>query len=204
MKSWLRCLAVLVVAVGVMPAWADEALFKDVQSRLIDAPVIRGQFTQLRQLNGVKKPLTSTGSFLVDKQKGVIWQAQKPFPSTLRVTRGEIVQRNGDQVMMKLSADKEPTVKTVSSLLFSLFSGDVSALGRMFNADGKVDGKRWSMALTPKDATLAKLIAGIQLQGAGTVEHIELNSASGDVTRIDMHDVSTAQTLAPSEAGSFD
>ncbi len=55
MKSWLRCLAVLVVAVGVMPAWADEALFKDVQSRLIDAPVIRGQFTQLRQLNGVKK-----------------------------------------------------------------------------------------------------------------------------------------------------
>lgn len=204
MMPIFRRLAVLAVAVCATQVYADDALFKDVQSRLIDAPVIRGQFTQLRQLNGVKKPLTSTGAFLVDKQKGVIWQAQKPFPSTLRVTRGEIVQRNGDQVMMKLSADKEPTVKTVSSLLFSLFSGDVSALGRMFSADGKVDGKHWSMALTPKDATLAKLIAGIQLQGAGTVEHIELNSASGDITRIDMHDVSTAQALAPNEAGSFD
>ena len=185
-------------------AHADDALFKQVQSRLIDAPVIRGQFTQTRQLTGIKKPLGSTGAFLVDKQHGVIWKAEKPFPSTLRVTRGEILQKNGDQVMMKLSADKEPTVKTVSSLLFSLFSGDVAALGRLFTAEGKVDGKTWKMALTPKDATLAKLISGIKLEGAGTVEHIELDSASGDTTRIDMHDVTTAQALAPAEAGSFD
>ena len=134
-------------------AHADDALFKDIESKLIDAPVIHGQFTQSRQLVGVKKPLTSTGSFLVDKQRGVIWKAEKPFPSTLRVTRGEILQKNGDQVMMKLSSDKEPTVKTVSGLLFSLFSGDVGALGKLFNAQGSTSGKNWKLALTPKDAT---------------------------------------------------
>ena len=198
---WASAVALLGLALS---AQADDALFKNVQSRLLDAPVIRGQFTQTRQLTGVKKPLASTGSFLVDKQHGVIWKAEKPFPSVLRVTRGEILQKNGDQVMMKLSADKEPTVKTVSSLLFSLFAGDVPALGRLFTADGKVDGKNWKMALTPKDPALAKLIAGIKLEGAGTVEHIELDSASGDVTRIEMHDVATAQALAPAEAGSFD
>ncbi|MDR3427247.1 outer membrane lipoprotein carrier protein LolA [Silvimonas sp.] len=185
-------------------AHADDVLFKNIQSKLIDAPVIHGQFTQARQLVGVKKPLTSTGSFLVDKQRGVIWKAEKPFPSTLRVTRGEILQKNGDQVMMKLSGDKEPTVKTVSGLLFSLFSGDVGALGRLFNADGSVSGKNWKLSLTPKDAALGKLISGIQLQGSGTVEHIQLNAASGDVTQIDMHDVTTAPALTPTESAYFE
>ncbi|WP_283150662.1 outer membrane lipoprotein carrier protein LolA [Silvimonas soli] len=185
-------------------AHADDVLFKNIQSKLIDAPVIHGQFTQARQLVGVKKPLTSTGSFLVDKQRGVIWKAEKPFPSTLRVTRGEILQKNGDQVMMKLSGDKEPTVKTVSGLLFSLFSGDVGALGRLFNADGSVTGKNWKLSLTPKDAALGKLISGIQLQGSGTVEHIQLNAASGDVTQIDMHDVTTAPALTPTESAYFE
>lgn len=185
-------------------AHADDVLFKNIQSKLIDAPVIHGQFTQARQLVGVKKPLTSTGSFLVDKQRGVIWKAEKPFPSTLRVTRGEILQKNGDQVMMKLSGDKEPTVKTVSGLLFSLFSGDVGALGRLFNADGSVTGKNWKLSLTPKDAALGKLISSIQLQGSGTVEHIQLNAASGDVTQIDMHDVTTAPALTPTESAYFE
>ncbi len=185
-------------------AHADDALFKDIQGKLIDAPVIHGQFTQSRQLVGVKKPLNATGSFLVDKQRGVIWKAEKPFPSTLRVTRGEILQKNGDQIMMKLSGDKEPTVKTVSSLLFSLFSGDVAALGKLFNAQGNVSGKNWKLALTPKDAALSKLISGIQLTGAGTVEHIQLNAASGDVTQIDMHDVTTAQSLTPAENANFE
>ncbi|GGP21742.1 outer membrane lipoprotein carrier protein LolA [Silvimonas iriomotensis] len=200
MKTLLFAACLLLAGV----AQADDALFKDIESKLVDAPVIRGQFTQSRQLQGVKKPLTSTGSFLVDKQRGVIWKAEKPFPSTLRVTRGEILQKNGDQVMMKLSADKEPTVKTVSGLLFSLFSGDVGSLGKVFNAQGNVSGKNWKLALTPKDAALAKLIAGIQLQGAGTVEHIQLNAASGDVTQIDMHDVTTGQSLTATENAFFE
>ncbi|MBB5191263.1 hypothetical protein HNQ50_001986 [Silvimonas terrae] len=200
MKHILIFVACLVAGV----AHADDALFKDIQGKLIDAPVIHGQFTQSRQLVGVKKPLNATGSFLVDKQRGVIWKAEKPFPSTLRVTRGEILQKNGDQVMMKLSGDKEPTVKTVSSLLFSLFSGDVAALGKLFNAQGNVSGKNWKLALTPKDAALSKLISGIQLTGAGTVEHIQLNAASGDVTQIDMHDVTTAQSLTPAENANFE
>ncbi|WP_051710783.1 LolA family protein [Andreprevotia chitinilytica] len=179
-------------------------LLDRVAKQVTDSRVVRGDFAQTRELVGVKKPLKSTGHFVVDKQRGVVWQTIKPFASKLKISRQAIVQKSGDQVLMQLSADKEPAVKTVGTVLFALFAGDFATLERYFNVTGDASVKGWQLQLAPKDAALAKLIRGLKLDGSKAIDQIELDAASGDVTRITFSQVSNGDALLPAEIADFE
>jgi len=199
-----RLILTLCFALASFTASAADDLLKSVRSRLADAPVVRGEFVQLRELSGVKKPLRAEGDFVVVRGRGVIWRTAKPFPQTMRVTATEILQRDGENTLMRLSADKEPVVSTIGRTLSGLFAGDLDQLTRFFNAEGSVDGPRWQLKLVPKDAAVARLIGEIHVDGARTVEHVRLDAPSGDVTKIEMRKVSTAQAPTAEEGALFE
>ncbi|KAF0813787.1 Outer-membrane lipoprotein carrier protein [Andreprevotia sp. IGB-42] len=204
----MKCLlpAALLAAMLMMTghvASASELLDK-VAKQVTDSAVVRGNFVQTRELVGVKKPLKSEGRFVVDKQRGVVWQTARPFNNKLRISRQEIVQKDGDQVLMRMSADKEPAVKTVGSVLFALFAGDFATLERYFNVSGEAGNNGWQLQLTPRDAALGKLIGKLALDGGKTIAHVRLEGGSGDITRIDLKEVVNSDRLSASEAADFD
>ncbi|GLS06348.1 outer-membrane lipoprotein carrier protein [Chitiniphilus shinanonensis] len=170
-----------------------------VEQRLDRARVVRGEFTQLRQLVGVKKPLRASGRFLVDRERGVLWRTEQPFAQSLRITRDQIVQRSGGQETLRLDARREPVVGTIGGVLFALFAGDFDALARHFEVDASVNGPRWQVKLKPRDAALGKLVAGLTLDGAATVQHIALDSAGGDSTRIEFSGVTVGDKVDEAE-----
>ncbi|MDR3410178.1 MAG: outer membrane lipoprotein carrier protein LolA [Formivibrio sp.] len=202
-----RCLITLTLLLASLGAHADE-LTTQIQQQLSDAPVLRGEFVQTRELTGLKKPLKSSGRMLVDKTRGVLWKTEKPIAGTLRVSRQEIVQKDGQQILMRLSAEKEPVVKTIGSVLFSLFAGDLATLDRYFSHTGSLqrrDGQRgWELQLTPREPALAHLIQRIELKGAGTAEEVVLRAESGDLTRIEFRHIATARTLTAPEVAEFE
>jgi hypothetical protein len=199
-----RLILALFTLLASLSAHAADDILKAVKSRLADAPVVRGEFVQMRELAGVKKPLRAEGDFVVMRGRGVIWRTAKPFPQTLRVTAGEILQRDGDNTLMRLSADKEPVVAAISRTLFGLFAGDLDQLTRFFNAEGSVDGSRWQLKLVPKEQALAKLIGQIDVDGARTVEHVRLDAPSGDRTRIEMRRITMANSPDAAEGALFE
>lgn len=171
---------------------------------LISAKYRAALHSQVRELVGVKRQLKADGRFIVDKARGVIWKTEKPFQNSLRVSRTEIVQKDGNQVLMRMSADKEPAVKTIGSVLFSLSSGDLSTLARYFSYTGSHTGKTWQVALVPKDTAFGKIVRGLQLEGGATVEQIVLTAGSGDVTRIVFRHVTTTEKLLSNEVAEFE
>ncbi|MDR2015003.1 MAG: outer membrane lipoprotein carrier protein LolA [Azoarcus sp.] len=184
---------------------ADPALLRSVQLRLAIDTVIRGDFTQTRQLAGVKKPLVADGSFVVEKTRGVLWRTLKPFPQTMRVTQGEILQKDGSRVLMTLRADQEPTVNAISRVLFSMFAGDLSALAEYFDYQGQLKGDTgWQLSFTPRDAGLRTVIAALSLEGDSVVRQVTLTSAAGDISRITFNHVVTAAVLSADERAQFD
>ncbi|MBM3117129.1 outer membrane lipoprotein carrier protein LolA [Jeongeupia naejangsanensis] len=199
-----RLLALTLLLPALAHADPDGKLLQDVQKRLVDAPVIRGEFVQERQLVGVKKTLTASGHFVVEKKRGVVWHTVKPFDQRLQVARDEIVQKDGKETLMKLTADKEPVVRTVGGVLFSLFSGDLSGLAKHFDVKGDARGARWNLVLSPKDAGMAKLIGNLKLAGDKSIEQVEMNAASGDVTRIRMSKVTTSTQMSAEDEADFD
>jgi hypothetical protein len=192
-----------------VPAQAadDPTLLRSVQSRLAIDTVIRGDFTQTRQLTGVKKALVANGTFVVEKTRGVLWRTLAPFPQTTRITPGEILQKDGDRVLMTLRADQEPAVNAISRVLFSLFAGDLSTLAEFFDYRGQLDGGNsggWQLSFTPRDAGLRTVIASLSLEGDSVVRQVTLTSAAGDVTHIAFANTVTAAALTTDERAQFE
>ncbi|HEY5799672.1 MAG TPA: outer membrane lipoprotein carrier protein LolA [Burkholderiaceae bacterium] len=172
-----------------------------IQAMLAKPPVLCGVFEQTKHLAGMKKPLLASGRFCVVAGKGVVWRTLKPFANTLRLTRDEIVHFQGERVAMRLQASQEPTVRVINSVLFSLLSGDLSQLDKLFETDGTADASSWRVSLRAREPALAKAVGAIELDGAAYVKTIELNEASGDRTRIVFSNIKTGKdALQPEEA----
>jgi hypothetical protein len=167
-------------------------LAAQVKAKLNDAPVQKGTFEQSKQVKGFKRPLKSSGTYVVTKGEGVQWNTLKPFPSELSVKADEISSKQGATEVFRLDAKAEPTVRLITQLLFSLLAGDLASLENHFTATGNVKPDGWSIELQPKSDALKKVFTTISLQGDRAVHTVLLKELSGDTTSI---------TLSPSPRG---
>lgn len=172
--------ALLVLALLTAPG----DLASQVKAKLSDAAVQKGSFEQSKQVKGFKRPLKSSGTYVVTKGKGVEWNTLKPFPSELVVTAEEISSKQGGAEVFRLDAKTEPTVRMITQLLFSLLAGDLAALESQFIAKGEVGAARWSIVLEPKSDALKKVFTTISLEGDRQVRSVLLKELSGDSTTI--------------------
>jgi hypothetical protein len=155
-----------------------------IQSMLAKPKVLCGRFDQTKQLVGLKKPVKSSGRFCVVADKGVLWRSERPFANTIKLTRDEIVQLQGDRVALRLDAKKEPTVRVINSVLFALLAGDLDQLEKLFEIDGSVNNQSWSVTLKARQPALAKAVGAIALDGAEYVKNIIIDESGGDRTSI--------------------
>jgi outer membrane lipoprotein-sorting protein len=183
------------IALALAAAGSTQAAVPSakIQAMLAKPAVMCGRFDQTKELAGMKKPLASEGRFCVVAGKGVLWRTLKPFPSTLRLTREEIVNYQGDRVAMRLDAKTEPTVRMINNVLFSLLSGDLGQLDSLFEGEGSADATSWNVALKPRQPGLEKAIGTIKLEGGSYVKQIVMNEASGDRTTIVFSAIQTGE-----------
>jgi hypothetical protein len=175
-----------------------------IEAMLAKPPIMCGRFDQTKQLAGMKKELASNGRFCVVAGKGVLWRTLQPFPSTLRLTRDEIVNYQGDRVAMRLDAKTEPTVRMINNVLFSLLSGDLGQLDSLFEVDGTADANSWNVALKARQPALEKAIGTIKLDGGAYVKNIVMSEAGGDRTNIVFSAIQTGEAaLTREEAALF-
>jgi outer membrane lipoprotein-sorting protein len=195
-----RIIAAACLAISAAAAQAAAPVAK-IQSMLAKPEQLCGRFEQSKQLAGMKKPLASSGRFCVVAGRGILWRTLKPFPGTLRVTRDEIVNYQGERVANRLTATQEPTVRMINGVLFSLLAGDFSQLESLFEVEGTADA-RWKVVLKARSAALAKAIGTIALDGDAYVRNIRILEASGDQTDIVLSDIKTGPAaVTPEEAG---
>lgn len=180
---------------------AAEAPIARIQDMLAKPATLCGRFDQTKTLAGMKKPLASNGRFCVVAGKGVLWKTLKPFPNTLRLTRDEIVHYQGERVATRLDAKQEPTVRMINSVLFSLLSGDLSQLDKLFEVDGSAAASSWKVSLKARQPALAKAIGTISLDGGVYVKNIQISEAGGDQTVIGFSEIKTGDgAITPEEA----
>ncbi len=209
MKRWISRLAAMLMAGGILhasPALAApvDPLVGQIQAMLAKPAILCGRFDQTKQLSGLKKPLQSNGRFCVVNGSGVVWRTLQPFPSTLRLTRDEIINYQGDRVAMRMDAEKEPTVRMINNVLFSLLGGDLGQLNALFDIKGAVTGDSWHVDLTAHSAALAKAIGTISLAGGAYVNSIRMDEAGGDKTLIIFSGLQTgASAMLPEESALF-
>jgi hypothetical protein len=186
--------------VTVLPglAWGADVI-DSIRSRLGNPVVVRGEFEQKKVIEVLGRPLISRGDFVFARDQGVIWRTRTPFAQILRLTRTGITQEQGGQVLFKLSADREPTIRAMGEILLPLFSAEFDQMEKSFRVSGGVNGENWRVVLDPIPAVLAQVFRQIRLEGGSHIQRVELLEANGDRTEIRFSRVQTANTLTPEE-----
>lgn len=203
-RELLRLLpAGLAVAGGAARAQATPELLADISRRLENPAVLRGEFEQTKTIKGFKRPLVSKGTFVMARDKGVLWATAQPFASTVVVTRERLLTLGESGASRQVDTRQEPGLRAVNDMLMALLGGDVKALAERFTAEGALQGAQgWRLALKPRGAALAGFITRIELEGSRHVDSVNLHEASGDASRIRFFN-HAASSLSPAEAARF-
>lgn len=180
-------------------------LLTQVRQRVQDAPVVRGDFEQMKTVKGFKQPLRSSGDFIVARGKGIVWHVQRPFESTLVVRPDSLQSRGSDgKVTLKMRAQDEPVLRTVNAMLFAVMSANLAELASHFEVTGQVTAKGWSLHLVPRDPTLGQWLAAVDLQGNQFVQEVKLQEARGDSSLIRILAPVAESTLRAQDAAQFE
>ncbi|NBI12298.1 outer membrane lipoprotein carrier protein LolA [[Haemophilus] felis] len=152
---------------------------------------IQGDFTQQRFLKALPKPITTSGQFTLLKNKGLLWQMQKPFASDVRVTAKGIMQWNGQQWVENHKVGQSQQIQ----LFLGLLSGNIDGLSAQFSPELKGTAEHWQLTLTPNSLLMKQIFSHIQLQGDKLVKRIELHETQGDRTVIELQNNQVNQPL---------
>ena len=201
-KTTIARLFSLAICLVVSSAFASD--LNKIQKMVARTDTLCGQFVQQKRLSGVTRTITSSGRFCVDQKKGILWRNIKPFASSMHLTRHEIIQYRNGSVANRMSASKEPMVKVINELMFSLIAGNFSQLDQYFNISSHVAGNKWHAFLSSRNASVAKVIQHIHISGDNYIRHVNLREQSGDVTSITFSDMQTGRSaVRPEEAQIF-
>lgn len=200
MKNHFLILAI----VGVFTcstASADNV--EQIQKMVVKAETFCGQFNQQRYLSGIKRTINSSGRFCVDSRKGILWRTQNPYKSTMKITGNEIVQYSGDRLVSRMSAQKQPAVKVLHNILFSLSSGDLSPLQHYFTVNTTVNQSYWHATLIGKNSSAGMVMKRIDVEGDKYVRHLVMEEKNGDRMNIFFSEFSTGHGALMPEDRAF-
>ena len=113
---------------------AQSLTLESVCKSLASHPITTGDFTQIKTLQTNGRKLTSTGKFIFS-QEGILWQTEKPFPSSLILTKEAMVQVAANGKKSVMSGKDNQIFANISDTLSSVFSGNVDALKKNFECE---------------------------------------------------------------------
>ncbi len=171
-------------------------------AELSAASVLTGKFVQRRYLNGLGRPLSSSGDFLLAREKGILWRTNTPYPSEFVLSEKGLSLFDGE-IETRLSAANHPGLQAALKMFFALITLDMQRLADSFDLYADTAGDRWQVGLRPREGGLAQVFDRAVISGAQTVQRIELSTAGGDRTEIEFSDVETRAELDASDAARF-
>ncbi|NOJ04028.1 outer membrane lipoprotein carrier protein LolA [Vibrio splendidus] len=190
----------------------------ELQTVLSENSIVRGEFTQTRNMEMFAQPLTSQGTFLLDKSNGLLWTQATPFPVSLVLTDNKLSQRFADQPAKIITDQENPMAFYFSHIFLAVFHGDTQKLQEQFSlsfepateqssdesANESTEGTSWTLTLKPKSSPMNAVFEAITLQGNNDIERIELKEIRGDSTVIEFSQLShQPEVLSDAEAQQF-
>jgi hypothetical protein len=187
----------------------NRSRFDAVCAAMAEHPLIKGAFTQTKTLRRLERSLVSTGSFIIDAGRGMIWDTKVPFASVMAVGRDYLIQISGGK-KTKLDTAGNETFIRISEIMRSVFTGNTRALTENFELFFSESGENrtagqgfWKLGLIPKDRTIRNFAASIIIQGDSALRSVILNEQNGDSVKYELSNHYYPETLNSSEKDLF-
>lgn len=178
----LRALAVVASAIVGVGA-AGTCLADDLDalmSLLAQRKHGHVSFVEEHFLAVLDRPVESSGELLYDAPDRLEKRTLKPKPESLVLEHGVITARRGRHTYVLNLSDYPQIVPLIDSIRATL-AGDRPSLERIFKVQLEGNLEQWKLLLTPSDATVARSVKQIRIEGTRDAIHsVEIQQADGD------------------------
>ena len=181
---------------------AMDAFLKTCSS-LAQNPIVRGNFEQEKILSRLNRSLKSSGSFLITKDDGMVWDTLRPYPSTLVLGRNYLVQFRPGGEKTVLSAAGNETFLRFAEVISAVFSGRPQGLLDNFEIYYRGDPTAWELGLIPLDKAIKSSIERIAMAGNEAIRFIDIHEQNGDFITYSMLNISFSSEMIEHEKSFF-
>ena len=164
---------------------ADEsAVFGELLELLAERRHDHVTFTEVQQLAILDRPLHSSGELLYDAPDRLEKRTLEPRREELVLEHGMLsVERDHHRRSVALH-DFPQAVPLVESLRATL-AGDRAALARYFTVQFSGTLARWTLELTPTDATLRRSVQHVVITGeTDRIRTVQIRQSDGDTSTL--------------------
>lgn len=171
----------------------DTTLMATLLQRLRQHDAVKVQFTQLKTVRILKRPLQSNGSLLFRRGRGMVWKVVAPVPTTYVLTAQGMREINAESSAAAFgnsaaSLSGNSSMPNLLPLFDAIFAGDEATLAQHFTYRVSGAPQQWQLSLLPRDAMLKRIFDRLELTGGDYIETVTLYDTRGDQTRIELRD----------------
>ena len=192
---------------GNAALFAQSGSLETVCTRLAEHPNTTGDFIQTKTLQTNGRKLSSNGKFIFCPE-GILWKTEKPFPSSLILTKDAMVQIAANGKKSVMDGKDNQIFANISETLSSVFSGNADALKKNFECDFSENNGEWKIFLTPKDSTIACVMKTLALTGSisadgAVLSSLEMTEMSDNTIRYEFSNQKYPKELSSDEKQNF-
>jgi hypothetical protein len=171
-----------------LSAFAQEGDLGELMRQMAARRHGQVSFVEQHFLKLLKRPVESFGELTYDAPDRLEKRTIEPKPETLALVGDTLtIQRGGHTRTLDLKA--YPSIAPFVESIRATLAGDLSSLERLFNVDYAGTMARWSLALTPRDAQVAKMVVQVRIEGTGdTLTRVEILETDGDRSLMTLRD----------------
>jgi len=153
--------ALLLLTATVASSQGLEAL----EQRLARTPPVRTDFVEYRFSHLLKKPLRSSGTLEYRADGVMVRNVVTPARESTEVDGEQVRITRAGKATRSLSLQRAPQLRVLLGSFRALLEGKLTPLRQDFDVTLAGDAAQWTLTLKPKDPTLAKHLARIDVHG---------------------------------------
>lgn len=174
-------LAASALAVPATAAESATAVDADWILLKIARPVpARTPFVEMRSSPLLKAPLRIAGEYRRPDADTLVREVRAPYAETTTIARGNASIARDGRAARTFSLSRAPELASLQQGFGALLAGDRATVEQHYRLQPSGTRERWMLAMTPKDAALAKRVRSVTLYGQGAeLRCIETAPATG-------------------------
>ena len=184
-----RYLIAILLLLSPVVAYADLT-YKQLEDVSKTPENLEGRFTQEKYLAALDAALPSSGVFSYQRGKSIRWETLKPIQNELVMTPTSIVNKQGDNELMRMEMKSNPVVTLFNEIFFSVLTAEWEKLSVYFKLSGEIKAGQWKAELIPIDELVKQAVTRVELKGDELVREIILYENAGDRTTIHFNSLS--------------
>ncbi len=147
---------------------------------LASVPERRSSFAEEKTLAALTQPVRSKGWLEYRRPDHFEKVTTEPIQESLMVDGDRLSIVAGDQARV-LELDFEPPLRALVDAVRGTLAGDLGTLRRSYDVAMQGSVQDWRLTLTPKDASLTRLLRQVVVDGADTdLRSVRITQSNGD------------------------